>query len=919
MKFFFKNYYFFLLFYFLQTHFVFAQFTFDSTEQNIPNINIDKENDSTLNEEFSRIFHQNEDNQWGSSVLVANKAIDVFKNHQNNKLVTDWHSKLGFLYLKHDIYTLALDVYYSGLKYAKNLPAEKAQLYNDISRVYLSVNFNLFHAEKYLLSALKLQQKIKEKEKREKLRAITYNQLGIIQERKNKYKKARTYYQKALNIRSDLKDTSGLVNSYYTIGYFYNSTGNNDSALFFYNKGLRIVNSPDMKISYLLKRALIYAQKHEFDLAFADIDDAMTITNQESNKNLSRILKTKSEIFDYQSKIKEAIDIAEQALTEANKYNQSSIKQKLYPLIISYYKKQENYKRVSDYQSTYFNFYRLKSKERGKIVQRYILTKEDKTIHQLEADRKKLQNTNRIMYLSIAGLLILLSVSVFLSIYYFKHKQELNKTSIEVKTQAVIAQILGNISGKERNIEEFLQDTLKVVLKIPWLRFETKGAIFLTNEEGNLRMVAHQNLGESLLKMCAIVKPGECLCGRVLKYKKTLHCDRVGEKHEFRPEGMKPHGHYNIPFLFQGKVLGVLTLYLRQGHKKEEYEVTFLETIAKTISSVINRKSIQEKIKIQAIEQEKLNQKLFAQKLELEQRNSEIKQYAKQQDALNQKFFAQTLELDQRNIEIKQYSKKLEQQNKQIENAHKDVTDSITYAQTIQEALLPKKEQLDALFSEYFIFFQPKQVVSGDFYSAQKVGDKLIFTVADCTGHGVPGGFITMLGITFISELIHHKEVKNSAQILEILRTNIKGIFAEFGTKNTNGFDISFCVVDTKTNILSFAGAYNSLYIIRNKELIEYKGTKNPIGWHPKEMPFTESKIQLQNEDIIYLFTDGYYDQIGENKKKFLRKRFKMLLTEIHDLPMKEQKRILKGIFDKWKGKEPQTDDVTVMGIKWKI
>lgn len=919
MKFFFKNYYFFLLFYFFHTPFVFAQFAFDSSEQKLPNILIHKESDLELNEKFSEIFQKYKDNQWGSSVEIANKAIEAFKKRKNNKLIVDWHHKLGFLYLKHDIYALALDIYYSALKYTKELPEEKARLYNDIARVYLTTNINLHRAENFLLNALKIQEKIEDEKAKEKLRANTNNQLGIIYERKTKYNIARSYYQKALNIRLRIKDTLGITNSYYTIGYFYNLTGKKDSAFIFYNKGLAIAKNADMKISYLLKRALIYAQKQKFDLALKDVENAEQIAKTESNKDLSRILQTKSEIFDYQSKINEAINYAEQALEQANKYNQSTIKLKLYPLIISYYKKQANYKKVSDYQSSYFNFYRLKNKEREKIIQLYILKKEDKTITQLEAQKKKLQKTNRIMYFLSAVLLILLIAAIILSIYYFKNKQKLNKNSLEVKTQAVIARILGNITGKERSVEEFLQDALKIILEIPWLRFETKGAIFLTNQEGNLHMVAHENLGAPLLKMCAVVKPGECLCGKVLKYKKAIHCSKIDERHEFRPEGMKPHGHYNIPFLFHGKVLGVLTLYLKHGHKKEDYEVKFLETIAASISSVINRKNIQEKLKIQAIEQEKLNQKLFAQKLELEQRNIEIKQYSKQQDALNQKFFAQTLELDQRNIEINQYSKKLEQQNKQIEAAHKDVTDSITYAQTIQEALLPKTEQLDTLFQEYFIFFQAKQVVSGDFYSAQKVGDKLIFTVADCTGHGVPGGFITMLGITFISELIHHREVKNAAQILEILRQNIKGIFAEFGTRNTNGFDISFCVVDTKTNILSFAGAYNSLYIIRNGELIEYKGTKNPIGWHPKEMPFTENKVQLHNNDIIYLFTDGYYDQIGETKKKFLRKRFKMLLTEIHDLPMKEQKRILKGIFDKWKGKEPQTDDVTVMGIKWKI
>ncbi|MCF6239798.1 MAG: SpoIIE family protein phosphatase [Bacteroidales bacterium] len=902
------------LFHFINTH---AQI---NNQKPIVAIVINEnETDSTANEKFKELFNKYTNNAWGTAIPVANQAIDVLKKRKNNKFVTYWHRQLGFLYLKHDIYTLALDVYYSGLKYTQNLPVEKAYLYNDIARIYLSMNIDLYHAERYLLSSLKIQEQIKNQNTKKKLQAYTNNQLGIIYERKTKYKKARAYYKKALDMRLQIKDTAGLANSYYTIGYFYNSTGNKDSALFFYNKGLEIAKSADMKISYLLKRALIYALKNKFDLALADIDNAMALANTQLNKDLSRILKTKSEIYDYQENTLKAIELAEQALAEADKYNQSSIKLKLYPLIISYYKKQKNYRKVSDYQAAYFNFYRLKYKEREKIIQKYILKKEDKTISLLEADRKKLQKTNRMMYLLIAALLILLFASIILTIYYFKNKQKLNENSLKVKTQAIIAQILGNITGKERNIEEFLQNALKIILEIPWLRFETKGAIFLTNEEGNLRMVAHENLGASLLKMCAIVKPGECLCGKVLKYKKTLHCDHVGDQHDFRPEGMTPHGHYNIPFLFHNKVLGVLTLYLKEGHKKEEYEVKFLETVAASISSVINRKSIQEKLRLQAIEQEKLNQKLFAQKLELEQRNIEIKQYAKQQDALNQKFFAQTLELDQRNIEIKQYSKKLEEQKKQIEEAHRDVTDSITYAQTIQEALLPKKEQLDALFQEYFIFFQPKQVVSGDFYSAQKVGDKLVFTVADCTGHGVPGGFITMLGITFISELIHHREVKNSAEILEILRTNIKGIFAEFGTKNTNGFDISFCVVDTKTNVLSFAGAYNSLYILRNGELIEYKGTKNPIGWHPKETTFTESKVQLQNNDIIYLFTDGYYDQIGENKKKFLRKRFKMLLTEIHDLPMKEQKRILKGIFDKWKGKEPQTDDVTVMGIKWKM
>ena len=913
-----KFFLYFFIFLLLQPYFLSAQKA-DTQKRNIPDIILKQENDSVLNKMFEKIFYKNESNQWGKAVSVANEAIEAFKKKGNDKLVAEWHSKLGFVYQKHDIYTLALDVYYSGLKYTQKLPEQRARLFNDIARIYLSLNFDLFHAEKYLKGSLKVQSKIKDEFVKKQIQAYTFNQLGIIYERRNNFEKAKELYLKALNIRTQIKDSSGLSNSFYTIGFFYNIKGEQDSALYYLKKGLKIVKEPTLKISYLLKLAEIYTKLGKYDLAFEQVNAAKEVVEKNNvQQSLARIHKTESNIYNILSNTEESVNYAKMALEEADEYNQPAVKQSLYPLIISYYEKQKDFKKANYYRALYFDFYKRKKSEKERIVQEYILNKEDKIINQLEADRKKLQKINRFMYLSIAGLLILLAVSIFFAIYYFKHKQQLNKNSFEIKTQAVIARILRNITGKERSIEEFLQDALEIILDISWLRFETKGAVFLTNEEGNLKMVAHKNLGAPLLSMCATVKSGECLCGKVLKYKKTLHCDHIGEQHNFRPEGMTPHGHYNIPFLFQAKVLGVLTLYLKHGHKKQNYEVKFLETIAATISSVINRKQIQEKLRLQSIEQEKMNQQLFAQKLELEQRNLEIQQYAKKQDALNQKFFAQTLELDQRNIEIQQYAKKLEQTKQQIEQAHKDLTDSITYAQTIQEALLPKKERLAQLFDDYFVIYLPKQVVSGDFYYAQKVGDKLIFTVADCTGHGVPGGFITMLGITFISELIHHKEAENSAQILEILRENVKGIFAEFGSKNTNGFDISLCVVDTKTNKMSFAGAYNSLYIIRNGELIEYKATKNPIGWHPKEIPFKNYEIQLQDNDKIYLFTDGYYDQIGENKKKFLRKRFKMLLTEISDLPMKEQNRLLKGIFQKWKDKEPQTDDVTVMGIKWK-
>ena len=261
------------------------------------------------------------------------------------------------------------------------------------------------------------------------------------------------------------------------------------------------------------------------------------------------------------------------------------------------------------------------------------------------------------------------------------------------------------------------------------------------------------------------------------------------------------------------------------------------------------------------------------------------------------------------------------EKNKQITIAHKNITQSINYAKSIQNALLPTQELENKLLKEHFILFLPKENVSGDFYYVNKTEDnKLLFAAADCTGHGVPGGFMTMLSITILNGIINRdKEIKPS-NILEQLRERIKGIFNQFGAENQNGLDIAFCSVDTKTNVLQYAGAYNPLWIIRNNELLEHKATRNPIGFYPVEKEFENNEIQLHNNDLIYLFSDGYQDQLGEaGKGKFSKKRFREILLEIHKLPLSEQKVILTKTLQDWTNGEDQIDDITVMGVKWEI
>lgn len=253
-----------------------------------------------------------------------------------------------------------------------------------------------------------------------------------------------------------------------------------------------------------------------------------------------------------------------------------------------------------------------------------------------------------------------------------------------------------------------------------------------------------------------------------------------------------------------------------------------------------------------------------------------------------------------------------------IEEIYKHTTDSINYASRIQNAVLPDYKMFKNYFAEHFILFRPRDIVSGDFYWAKKVGKYFIYSVADCTGHGVPGAFVSMLGISLLNEIISRKQITKASQVLDVLRDELKkSLQQEANSLQKDGMDISLCVLNTETNELQFSGAYNNLYIIRNKELIVYKADRQPIGIYSKEKPFTNTKIQVQKDDCLYIFSDGYVDQFNDkHMEKFKITRFKKLLLEIHEKPMREQNTILNNAFDNWRGTYGQIDDVLIIGVR---
>lgn len=264
-------------------------------------------------------------------------------------------------------------------------------------------------------------------------------------------------------------------------------------------------------------------------------------------------------------------------------------------------------------------------------------------------------------------------------------------------------------------------------------------------------------------------------------------------------------------------------------------------------------------------------------------------------------------------------SNETQKQKKIIEEKNRSITDSIRYAKRIQQALLREEEHVSMHLPEHFILFLPKDIVSGDFYWGTEKGDYWYFVVADCTGHGVPGAIMSMLGISFLNDIILSEVLLSPNEILNRLRDRvIKELRQTDETiENKDGMDISLCRLNIKTLDLQWAGANNSLYLIRNGNQEKIKPDKQPIGYHPESRPFTNHEIKLQHGDSIYIYSDGYADQFGgpQEKKLGFKKMENLFIIHNHK-PMKEQKTIMNKRFMEWKGEFDQTDDVCVLGVR---
>ncbi len=269
----------------------------------------------------------------------------------------------------------------------------------------------------------------------------------------------------------------------------------------------------------------------------------------------------------------------------------------------------------------------------------------------------------------------------------------------------------------------------------------------------------------------------------------------------------------------------------------------------------------------------------------------------------------------------KEYEKKIEKVNKELEATNRDLTDSINYAERIQRAMIPKPSDLENLLPQSFVLFKPRDIVSGDFYWYTEKSGKIIVAACDCTGHGVPGAFMSLISNELLNQVVNEEGYTQPDQILHRLDEEIKRVLQQKRKNRESlreGMDLALCTIDYNKQELSFAGAYRPLVYVRSGHLREIKASPYPIGHFLNiKKRFTTQNIKFKEGDVFYIFSDGYPDQFGGPKgKKYMTKRFKRLLSSISSYPPDQQKSLLKQELTEWQGDEPQVDDILVIGFR---
>jgi serine phosphatase RsbU (regulator of sigma subunit)/tetratricopeptide (TPR) repeat protein len=487
----------------------------------------------------------------------------------------------------------------------------------------------------------------------------------------------------------------------------------------------------------------------------------------------------------------------------------------------------------------------------------------------------------------------------FLETYYYTYSQILKAGNDFIKALEYYEMHLALKDSLEREQKVVEQTNTQKELNIE--KTEKEMRLKLADEEMNELQLKRMKLeAEKKQKELDLLrKQSELEASEKKRILQSLIVTRQQHEAELRNREMKS--------LEQEKAIKELQLKQKESEQKEqEKEISLLqvekdrqtEARKRAIYTTILTALIGILILLGLITTRRKNTVLAKQKKEIEEKN----------DALEDK-----------NQEILTQTEHIVNQTKIIEEKNRSITDSIQYASRIQEAVLTPVSDIRQLFNDSFILFRPRDIVSGDFYWGLRKSGKIYVAAADCTGHGVPGAFMSMLGTTFLNELNTRQDFSDAASVLNDLRKNVIAALRQKGQEGEaqDGMDIALCIIDRNNSAIHFAGANNPLYQIHNGELNIIKGDRMPIGIHiNSEAPFTDHSLKIEKGDLFYIFSDGMADQFGGPENKKLKSAaMQQLLIDVHKEPFDRQHELIEKAFDEWKGENEQVDDVLLIGF----
>lgn len=826
-----------------------------------------------LSQSINHLFGIAEGYRYASSYYISNhqpdtaikgyiKAANLFEKIDSLKRSAKCHSSLATIYTRKDEYAKA----YESIGTAKELYEQ----INDLPGM-----------------------------------ADIYANYGVLEAFQNNYMEAITFFQQALNLYRELNDLRKITDCLNNIGVIYNWKGDHKKSIEFQEKALeasRQANDSTSMARGLLNLGASADDMGEFDLAIQYYEEALVIKIKNKDEpGISMCYNNLGEAYNEKGEYTKAIEYYEKSLTIDTKLEDNKGRAICLLNIGSVHFKQANYTKAIEYYNESYEI--AKSNSYKKIMAKSL---------------NSLGEAN-------------------INIDLFDKAIEQFKSSFEISAE------IGDVSEKGKS--DFLLG--KTYLKLR--KFNT--AINYLN----LALELHTELGEKQEISNDYIAIGQSWY-ELGKFSKAVSFGKkayqIGE--EIQVKEIKRDA---AALLKNG--------YARQANYEKAY---YYSNIFKQNYDSLNNIEMHKQINLveNRFEVERQKQEIIIHKTQLERQNVEIIKNNIVEKALLIGAFLGLLivsllivvfyrerkakniiseqknDIEDKNEEMHQTNEELRVtletfniQNKKIEKINREITDSIHYAKYIQKAILPKPLLLKKLLNNYFVLYKPKDIVSGDFYWVTELEGRTIIAAVDCTGHGVPGGFMSMLGVSFLNDIINKEYITHPGVILRRLRKEVINALQQKGVmgEQRDGMDIALCSIDYKTLELQFSGAHNPLYIIRKNTntpindavvlagethtLYEIKGDRMPISLYEKMDRFATVDIQLEKDDYLYIFSDGYADQFGgERGKRFKYKPFKEIILQNFSKSMDEQQKILSQNFAEWKQGYEQIDDVLVLGFQ---